>query len=311
LRFKDFIEINPVIITEGSVIERLKREYNCDLDKNLLHSTFIYDERKLLLKNIYRQYLDIACKYSLPILIFTPTWRANYERIQLSLFNNERINEDCFRFLLSIKEEYQDFKSNIFIGGLIGCKGDSYKPQEALPVEKSYLFHKYQIEALTNSGVDFLFASTLPAFSEALGIAKAMSESGKDYVISFIIRPCGKILDGTQLFDAISQIDSEVENKPLFYTVNCVHPYSLKEALTNCLAPVALRKRLKGIQGNTSRKSPEELDGLKYLDSQSPAAFADSLIDLHFNDEIKILGGCCGTNNEHIGELSRRLSKNK
>ena len=88
----------------------------------------------------------------------------------------------------------------------------------------AYIFHKEQMQILADAGVDFLFASTLPALSEAKGIAKAMSETNTDYVISFIIRDNGKLLDGTVLTDAIKIIDDAVSTPPLFYLTNCIHP---------------------------------------------------------------------------------------
>ena len=57
----------------------------------------------------------------------------------------------------------------------MACKGDAYRPEEALSKEEAALFHREQAEALAQSGVDFIKAATLPAFSEAYGIASATS----------------------------------------------------------------------------------------------------------------------------------------
>jgi S-methylmethionine-dependent homocysteine/selenocysteine methylase len=56
------------------------------------------------------------------------------------------------------------------------------------------------IESLRRSGdVDFLLGATLPAVSEATGIAIAMAETNIPYIISFVINREGKILDGNSL----------------------------------------------------------------------------------------------------------------
>ena len=42
------------------------------------------------------------------------------------------INTDAFKFVDGIRKSYGKFSDKIFIGGLTGCKGDAYKPEEAL-----------------------------------------------------------------------------------------------------------------------------------------------------------------------------------
>ena len=79
--FNEAVNFYPHIITEGSIIERLKREFNYPLDDLLSNALMIYDEAgKVLLEKIYREYIDIAESSDLPIMLLTPTWRTNKER---------------------------------------------------------------------------------------------------------------------------------------------------------------------------------------------------------------------------------------
>ena len=164
---------------------------------------------------------------------------------------------------IMIRKSYGNFSEKIYIGGLTGCKGDAYKPEEALSENDAYHFHKEQMQILADAGVDFLLASTLPEINEAKGISKAMSETNKDYVISFVIRDNGKLLDGTLLNDAIKLVDDSVSTPPLFYLTNCIHPDVLHKSFLNLKDENdILKNRLFGIQANASSKSPEELDTL-------------------------------------------------
>ena len=218
------------------------------------------------------------------------------------------INTDAFLFVDNIRKSYGSFSEKIYIGGLTGCKGDAYKPEEALSENEAYHFHKEQMQILADAGVDFLFASTLPALTEAIGIAKAMSETKKDYVISFVIRDNGKLLDGTLLTDAIRIIDESVSTPPLFYLTNCIHPDVLHKSFLNLKdEDDILRKRLFGIQANASSKSPEELDTLENLDADSPANWARGMVDLNKKYNLKILGGCCGTDARFISSIVNLL----
>ena len=293
------------IITEGSIIERLKREFHYPLDNALANALMIYDEKgKELLESIYREYIDIAESSDLPIMLLTPTWRANKERTKKANIDMKEINTDAFLFVDKIRKSYGGFSEKIFIGGLTGCKGDAYKPEEALSENEAYDFHKEQMNILANAAVDFLFASTLPALTEAIGIAKAMSETKADYVISFVIRDNGKLLDGTLLTDAIKIIDDSVSVPPLFYLTNCIHPDVLHKSLINLEdKDNILENRLFGIQANASSKSPEELDELEELDADSPVNWARGMVDLNKKYNLKILGGCCGTDARFISSV--------
>ena len=51
-------------------------------------------------------------------------------------------------------------------------------------------------QALAETDVDFLMAATLPAFSEAHGMATAMAATGRPYVFSFVLRRDGALLAG-------------------------------------------------------------------------------------------------------------------
>jgi methionine synthase I (cobalamin-dependent) len=68
-----------------------------------------------------------------------------------------------------------------------------------------------------------------------------------------------------------------------------------------------LQKRLFGIQANSSSKRPEELDELEELDADTPANWAKGMVDLNKKYNLKILGGCCGTDAEFISSVVELL----
>ncbi|MFX0083342.1 MAG: homocysteine S-methyltransferase family protein [Candidatus Hodarchaeota archaeon] len=310
---KELLSENPLILAEGAVIERIKREFKYKLDPYIQNAAMVYDSvGKYILNKIYNQYISVAIEFDLPMLNLAPTWRTNPEYIELAGYKNYNVNADCIKFLNQIRTYYSHKATKILIGGLVGCKGDAYDPNEALSSEEAYSFHKIQVKELNEAGVDFLLASTLPASSEALGIAKAMAESDCEYIISFVIRPDGNILDGTSLYKAISTIDNSVSPKPAFYMLNCVHPTNCKRAINTKPNNTGLvRTRLKGLQANGSSKSTEELELLDKVDSENPKTWSKKMIDLYLNSEIQILGGCCGTNHHHIRSIAKNYKKIK
>ncbi|MBI5476799.1 MAG: homocysteine S-methyltransferase family protein [Ignavibacteriales bacterium] len=308
---QSIISSSPLMLTEGSVIERLRREYRYELHPHILNANCIYDPKgKNILEEIYLQYISIGKKKNIPLILFTPTWRANPERLGKSGLMLKDVNGENFRFIDSLRSKQGAYAEKILIGGLTGCKGDAYKPEEALSVDDAFHFHQTQTRALANAGVDFLFATTLPAFTEAFGIAKAMALTAVPYIISFVVYAEGTLLDGTPLKSAIEQIDKQVTPKPFGYFINCVHPTVFEQAINNSKNSSAfVRGRILGLQANTSSKRPEELDGSVELISEEPEQFASSMVLLNKKYGIKILGGCCGTNDKHIESIMEILLK--
>ncbi|MGQ9799373.1 MAG: hypothetical protein ACUVRG_08775 [Ignavibacterium sp.] len=51
---------------------------------------------KELLESIYREYIDIAESSDLPIMLLTPTWKANKERTKKANIDMKEINTDAF-----------------------------------------------------------------------------------------------------------------------------------------------------------------------------------------------------------------------
>jgi S-methylmethionine-dependent homocysteine/selenocysteine methylase len=296
---------SSVILMEGALGERLKREYGISFDKDVAMAGLIYEkEAQKALKTIWVEYCSIAEKYNLPFMATTPTRRANKKRVAQSCFN-ERIMKDNIDFLLQIKEES---KTPMFIGGLMGCQGDAYKGTEVLSVQDAQNFHSWQADLFKEAGADFLFAGIMPAISEAIGMGKAMEKTNLPYIISFMIRKDGRLIDGTTLHDAIMQIDNATDRKPICYMTNCVHPKVLVAALSKTFNnTVLLKHRFHGIQANTSPLSPEELDNCEDLVSSDSISLAEDMIGLFHVFEPKIFGGCCGTDNTNMEEIAKRL----
>ena len=309
LPFSEFFEKYQCILGEGAVIERLRRSSEFDLDIHIVNSGFIYDKNKsAAISEIYRQYLDIGHKYKLPLLISTPTWRASRQRIEKAGYKKRDVNGDNFRFLDAIRKSYGEYANKIVICGLLSCRGDAYSQSEALSSDDAHEFHSWQANKLAEAGVDFLLAATLPAISEATGLATALAATGKPYIISFIFRSEGTLLDRTPLKDAFSIIDTDVNPKPIAYMANCTHASVFKTAIMHATNSSSfVRKRVAGLLANTAALTPEELDNSEELVEEDPINFGKSVANLHADLGMKILGGCCGTDNRHIDNLAKRL----
>ena len=305
MNFRDCINQNQFILMEGALGERLKREYGIVFDELIAIAGLIYEEKGAFALNaLWNEYLEIARKYGLPFIATTPTRRANRERIAKANCP-ETVIGDNVAFLKNIQ---RNCGIEMYVGGLMGCKGDAYTGEGALSEQEAFEFHKWTVEQFQKAGVDFLYAGIMPTLFEAAGLARAIDDTGLPYIISFTIQADGKLIDGTTITDAIRYIDRVTTNKPVCYMTNCVHPSIVCKALAQPFNQnETVKERFLGIQANTSPLSYAELDGAEELHCSEPEEFAEEMIKLQRVTDIKIWGGCCGTDHRHMEYLARKV----
>jgi len=296
------------ILMEAAVVERLRHAEDVSLHETLIHAPLIYQPRAgQSMADIYREYVSVALAADLPLLMCSPTWRCNAERVAECTGGGstagdarESINEDAVRFLRDLRAEYDNATDRLGIGGLLACKNDCYRPQQALSTEDAEVFHAWQVERLAGAGADFLIAETLPEALEALGIARAMERTGLPYVISFVIGRDGRILDGRPLAEAMDLIDCSTQQAPLGYMVNCAHPDFLRVDDQ----PEAVFTRLLGFLANASSLSHDQLEGADSVQVDDLDHWAHAMLRLNTRFGVKVLGGCCGTDRRHLELLA-------
>lgn len=292
------------MMTEGAVAERLRRRDDLSLHPMLFNTPLIYDEHgRAAMAEIYGQYRDLAAESGLPILLCAPTWRVDRDRIARAGFT-EDLNRDAVEFMRSLQQRWNSEQSPLFVGGLVGPKNDCYTPADALGEVEAEEYHLWQVRELVEAGVDCIVAQTFPAVSEALGVARACARAKIPYLISFVIDRGGLVLDGSTLPEAISRIDANTSIPPTGYMVNCVFPSFIGAANQ----PAELFARLVGIQANASSKSHDQLENSAELQQDSLEEWGKKMLELNVTYGMKILGGCCGTDQDYIGYLTRELS---
>ena len=79
----DFLHKHPLILMEAAITEPLRRMEHVTLHSTLTVSPLIYDDRgRCELEKPYLGCLQVAHAAELPFVMFTPTWRANAERVK-------------------------------------------------------------------------------------------------------------------------------------------------------------------------------------------------------------------------------------
>ena len=151
---------------EGALGERLKREYGLQTKGIVDMAGLVYQqEGRRALQAIWGEYIDVARRYSLPLIATTPTRRANRERVSAAGLD-EKVFEDNVSFLANIRDHSG---IEMYAGGMMGSTGNAYTGEGCLNAQEALDFHRWEAEWFRAAGADFLFAGLIPTLGEANG----------------------------------------------------------------------------------------------------------------------------------------------
>jgi homocysteine S-methyltransferase len=89
--------------------------------------------------------------------------------------------------------------------------------------------------------------------------------------------------------------------------INCAYPSFLNAHEQ----PKSILSRLIGYQANASSLDHLQLDGAGALQKDDISDWGNLMIALNRSFGIKILGGCCGTNHEHLQYIAQNLNRQR
>jgi S-methylmethionine-dependent homocysteine/selenocysteine methylase len=187
------------------------------------------------------------------------------------------------------------------VSGVVGPRRDAWQYDARMTVEEAAAYHAPQIEAFAAAGVDYVTAYTLTNVPEALGIARVVRSVGLPVALSFTLETDGNLPGGKPLGRAIEEVDAATGSYPAYYMINCVHPIHFAPVIRNGGDWV---NRIGGLRVNASMMSHAELDNSPELDIGNWTDLAQRYARvLPLLPNIRVIGGCCGTDHRHIGAI--------
>lgn len=266
------------------------------------------EKARQALGRYFDRFLALAEEAGTGFVLDTNCWRGCVEWAPKLGITREKLlglSADAVRFARGIRYKWQSRVPAILVNGTVGPAGDAYAPGRPMTAGEAEEMHAPQIRVLVEEGVDMISAITMTNIGEATGIARAAKAAGVPLVISFTVETDGRLPTGDLLGEAIEAVDTATEGYPAYYMINCAHPDHFRDALA---AGEGWVSRIGGVRANASRLSHEELDEAEELDEGDPEEFGRLHGELaRLLPNLKVVGGCCGTDFRHVGCVSREL----
>ena len=186
------------------------------------------------LQEMYRSYLDVVAKHGMSALIGGLDYRASPDWGDLLGYSPEGLSEanhKSIAFLKEVADEYVSDIPEILIQGLIGPRGDAYDRNQSITEDEAEDYHSVQLTTLKEANVNLALAITFNNIPESIGVARAAAKIGVPIAISLSLDSTSKLNTGPSLKEAITTIDTETEQAPEFFSINCSHPVEYEPAI--------------------------------------------------------------------------------
>ena len=289
------------LLTDGGLETDLIFNRGIDLPEFAAFPLVDTDEGREALRSYYSDYVEVAVRAQVPVLLETPTWRANPDHataLGYAAAALDSVNQRSVGLLRQLGQAYDDELVGWQVGGIIGPRGDGYLTAGGVDPAEAADYHRPQLAAFAAAGADRATVLTLTDVGEGIGIAQAAADVGLPVAIGFTVETDGRLPDGSTLATAIAAVDAVAA--PSYFLINCAHPTHITPALDD--GP--WQRRIGGLRVNASTMSHAELDAAEELDDGDPAQLAaDQLPLLAAFPNIEVLGGCCGTDVRHVAAM--------
>jgi len=256
------------------------------------------------LREYYQPYIEIARRAGQGFLFDTNTWRANPDWGALVGYDAARlhaVNMAAVRLCREVATGFEAAGVPTVVSGAMGPRRDAWQYDANMSVDEAMAYHAAQVAAFAEADADLVTAYTLTNTPEAIGIARLAEAAGLPCVLSFTLETDGRLPGGKGLGVAIAEVEAATGGSPAYYMINCVHPIHFASTIRHAGPWV---DRIGGLRVNASMKSHAELDESETLDIgdwQDLAQRYQRLLPLLPN--IRVIGGCCGTDHRHIGAI--------
>ncbi|WP_427869381.1 homocysteine S-methyltransferase family protein [Leucobacter luti] len=291
--------MTEIVLTDGGIETALEERLGQRLAEFAAFPLLGTVSGREALRAYYTPFIELARDRGLPLVLDTPTWRANPDWGRLLGARAEELelaNADAVALVRQTAEELWP-EGEVTVNGCVGPRFDEYDAGQRMSEAEAEAYHAPQVKALAEAGADRVTSVTTLDAAEGIGVVRAAVSSGVPVAVSFVVGADGLLADGSTIAEGIDAVDEATNGAAVGFLVNCAHPSEV-EAGIRAAGSAAGLARLIGFRLNAAREGDEG-------PVDDPAAFAEA--ELRLRDLLpgaSALGGCCGTDTEHIAALA-------
>lgn len=233
-------------------------------------------------------------------LFLTNSFGGNAAR--LKLHSAEKRARELSRISAEIGREVVDRQDRkIVVAGSVGPTGEIMAPMGSLTHELAVeIFHE-QADGLKEGGADVLWLETISAPEEYKAAAEAFALADIPWCGTMSFDTAGRTMMGLTSADMAKLVD-KLPNAPLAYGANC--GVGASDLLRTVLG-FAAQGRDRPVIAKGNAGIPKYVDGHIHYDG-TPELMAEYAV-LARDAGATIIGGCCGTQAEHLALMRDAL----
>ncbi|WP_163801456.1 homocysteine S-methyltransferase family protein [Mycolicibacterium sediminis] len=298
---------SDAFVTDGGIETDLMLRRGVDLPHFAAFPLVETAAGRSTLREYYSGYAAIAAATGRPLMLESPTWRANPDwglLLGYAVDDLARVNSRAIEFMTDLRREHADSIGRIRVSGTVGPRHDGYSAEQAPTSDDAFDYHRPQLAAFAAGHADLATAYTITHVEEAVGIVRAARAEHLAVAVSFTVDSDGRLLSGRSLADAIGEVDELAA--PDHFLVNCAHPRHIRAAIG--AEPGAWTRRIAGTRANAADAGHADLDEAVERGDGTPESFASAQAELLADlPHLSILGGCCGTDERHVAAMMRTI----
>lgn len=296
-------------LTEGGTETEILYKWGFELPEFAMFPLLDNPEADAVIRNMYRRYFDVAQAHDTGLVIIGHDYRASPDwgaKLGYSPEQLAQMQHRVIRFLADMRAEYEGRVTDVYIAGCIGPRGDAYGSGGAITATQAEEYHSVQISTLKETEADMAIALTFNNVPEAVGVIRAAEALGMPIGVSLTLTTEGRLRSGPSLREAVEAIDEKTGGTAAWFGTNCAHPLEFTPALAD-VGPWL--ERLRYVRPNAVRMEQIALCKLGHLEDGDPLELGRQMGEVaRRHPQMDILGGCCGTDERHLGEIAKNIN---
>lgn len=248
------------------------------------------------IKSLYNGFINAGSD-----IILTNSFGGSSYRLMLHNAQ-DRVRELNRKAAAIAKECVEASGRDVVIAGSIGPTGELLIPVGTLPYEDAVAAFTEQAEALLEGGVDVLWGETISAEEEMAAIAETARNLNVPWCGTMSFDTAGRTMMGVTA-ERFAAFMRELPNPPIAFGANCGAGIS-DMVLTVTQLTKAAPDSIVISKGNAG--IPKYVDGDIHYDGTIDVM--NTYARLAYDAGAQIIGGCCGTQPEHLTAMKAHLN---